>query len=66
LFFEKRRANRRAFTHSLRDFGFDVVEVSDHWKFTYVKAIRNSRAPSVDATIAFKQPAAESPALAAD
>ena len=51
-------ANRQAFAHRLRSFGFDVVEVTDHWKFTYLKAIRSGRAPLADATIAFKQPAA--------
>ena len=32
-----------------------MVEVTDHWKFTYLKAIRSGRAPLADATIAFKQ-----------
>ncbi len=52
------KANRQAFAHQLRSFGFDVVEVTDRWKFTYLKAIRSGRAPLADATIAFKQPAA--------
>jgi hypothetical protein len=59
-------ANRRAFRQSLRDFGFDVVDMADRWKFTYVKAMRSGRAPLEDATIAFKHLASESRELAAD
>jgi hypothetical protein len=59
-------ANRRAFRQSLRSFGFDVVEVADHWKFTYIKAIRSGRASLPDATIAFKQLASAAHELAAD
>jgi hypothetical protein len=59
-------ANRQAFMRSLRGFGFDVVDMADHWKFTYIKAIRSRRAPLTDATITFRQLASESPALAAD
>src|SRR5262249_34242524 len=54
-------AHRAAFAQALRDFGFDVVEVRDAWKFTYIKAMRNGRAPLADATIAFKQGASETP-----
>jgi superfamily II DNA or RNA helicase len=63
---EEVEANRRAFRQGLRGFGFDVVDVADHWKFTYIKAIRSGRAPLADATIAFKQRASESRASAAD
>ena len=55
---EANRAGVRA--PAAHDFGFDVVALTDHWKFTYVKAIRSGRAPLADATIAFKQPAAPS------
>ncbi len=47
-------ANRQSFARCLRDFGFDVVDVSDRWKFTYIKAIRSQRAPVADAPISFR------------
>jgi ubiquinone/menaquinone biosynthesis C-methylase UbiE len=48
------QANRQAFARCLRDFGFDVVDVADQWKFTYIKAIRSHRTPITQAAISFR------------
>ena len=56
------RRGKRAFARGLRKMGFDVVPVEDHWKFTYIKAVKSRRLPEHGIELRFATASAQAPA----